>query len=180
MSIFVPNKAKIPLIIMLIGIPGSGKSCFAREISQNLKVTTHSSDNLRLELFGSVNDMSRNTELFHELHSRIRADLMNGNSVVYDATNIHAKYRYEFLKTLNGINCFKIAVYMNTSLNKCLKNNNGRDHFVPEDRIHTMLDSLELPSIEEGFDKVVKIDEYKYDEFYEVMQSCGYTNNSTV
>ena len=54
-----------PLLIMLCGIPASSKSTIADKYSKDHKNTIiHSSDALREELFGNVNDQNNNEDDF--------------------------------------------------------------------------------------------------------------------
>ena len=57
---------------MMVGLVGAGKSYKAQELSEEYNATIFSSDELRAELFGNVNDQSHNQELFVELHKRIK------------------------------------------------------------------------------------------------------------
>ena len=91
-------------MIMMVGIQGSGKSTFAKNMKDYV---VHSSDELRKELFGSVNYQEKNNELFDELHKRIINDLKKGKNVIYDAMNISYKRRILFLEKLNNIACKK-------------------------------------------------------------------------
>ena len=61
--------------IMLVGLPGSGKSTFAKNLGYNI----FSSDELRKELWGDESKQGNNTELFTELHRRIKKALKNAN-----------------------------------------------------------------------------------------------------
>ena len=58
-------------LFITIGLPGSGKSHWASE--QDAKVV--SSDAIREELFGDVNDQNHNNEVFNEVHNRIQISL---------------------------------------------------------------------------------------------------------
>ena len=79
--------------IMLQGLPGSGKSMVAEELQKylaerNWNIKIHSSDALRLELFGDMNYQDENGKLFDELHRHIKEDLSNGISVIYETSNV--------------------------------------------------------------------------------------------
>ena len=57
MNVFRRLEANVPLMIMLAGLPGSGKSTVAESIhtsgdNEKYKPVIHSSDGLRKELFG--------------------------------------------------------------------------------------------------------------------------------
>ena len=144
-------------LIMMVGISGSGKSTKAQELSQLYKATIYSSDQLREELYGNVNDQTHNNEIFVELHKRIIQDLKNGISVIYDATNLSLKNRKKFFTYMEEQNCFPKNIYayvMSTSFEKCIERNQSRDRQVPEDVLEKQIKSLEIPFYDEVFDEI--------------------------
>lgn len=144
-------------LIMMVGISGSGKSTKAQELSQLYKATIYSSDQLREELYGNVNDQTHNNEIFVELHKRIIQDLKNGISVIYDATNLSLKNRKRFFTYMEEQNCFPKNIYayvMSTSFEKCIERNQSRDRQVPEDVLEKQIKSFEIPFYDEGFDEI--------------------------
>jgi len=70
--------------IMLIGLPGSGKSTW----TQYEQYTTVSSDELRNELYGDVNDQNNPSLIFDEARKRIIHSLNCGKDTVLDTDNI--------------------------------------------------------------------------------------------
>lgn len=141
-------------LYMMIGLPGSGKSYQASKMDD---VAVVSSDSIREELFGDVNDQEHNNEVFNEVNKRIYNYLKDGVDTVYDATNLSRKRRRNFLKTLPKECTTKIAMLMATEYDICLENNNKRDRHVPEDVIERMYKHITIPNEEEGFDKIVYI-----------------------
>ena len=139
----------MPRLYMMVGLPGSGKSYHA----STMEAVVVSSDSIREELFGDVNDQKHNNEVFNEVHKRIRENLKNGCDVVYDATNLNRKRRKAFLKTLPS-DTQKYAIVMCTEYELCLENNKKRDRFVPEDVIERMYKRMTIPNNEEGFDRI--------------------------
>ena len=139
--------------IMLAGLPGSGKSTYANELARKDDFIVHSSDVIRAEL-GDVNDQSKNDEVFVILHKRIKADLRNGKNVVYDATNLNRKRRIAFLRELKNIPCEKHCVLVAAPFEICLSQNKQRDRIVPEEVMHRMYRSFQMPCTQEGFDSV--------------------------
>ena len=81
-------------LIMLVGIPASGKTTIAKEYEKN-GYTWHSSDAIRIE-FDLPQTKEGNIETFNILHKRIQEDLKNGKNVIYDATNMSRKRRIGF------------------------------------------------------------------------------------
>ena len=111
----------------MVGIVSSGKSSEALNISKQDNAIIHSSDELRKIMFGDVNEVNKNSELFQELHKRIKLDLSKGRNVVYDATNISWKRRRAFLNELRKIECKKIAVIVATPYDECVERNKNRE-----------------------------------------------------
>lgn len=149
---------KNTVLLMLIGLPGSGKSSLAKELCQSGKIPKNtvilSSDELRKELYGDEENQAHNAELFDELHKRIRKNLESGVSVIYDATNIDKKRRVAYLNSISHIPCVKIAMAVMTPYDVCVKRNQMRDRKVPEYAIRRMLMNWTPPHIHEGFDYV--------------------------
>ena len=88
-------------LYVMVGISSSGKSTFIKNNFTNGE-KIQSSDMLRLEMFGFLNQ-TKNSELFQELHRRIKKDLLDGYNVVFDACNISRKRRTQFLKEINPL-----------------------------------------------------------------------------
>lgn len=142
------------MLIMMIGLPGSGKSSIAEELKEKLGAILHSSDALRKELYGNEDTQDSNAELFNVLHSRIKEDLRNGETVIYDATNISYKRRKAFLQELKNINVRKIAYFVATPYEVCLERNALRDRVVPEEVIERMYKNFDVPHMYEGWDDI--------------------------
>jgi predicted kinase len=88
---------------MCIGLPGSGKSYQAERFAEQYDANIHSSDAIREELSGDINNQDINDLVFKTLHSRIKEDLCNGKNCIYDACNISYKRRKAFLQELKNI-----------------------------------------------------------------------------
>lgn len=143
-----------PKMIMMVGLPGSGKSTFAKEYAEENDCIVISSDDMRELYFGDVNDQSNNKELFEVIHSAIKSHLRCKQSVVFDATNIDSKKRKAFLDSIAFIECEKYCVVCATPYEVCLNNNKYRDRNVPEDVIKRMYTHFQMPHVFEGFDAI--------------------------
>lgn len=95
-------------LYMLVGLPGSGKSFYAKSLSEETGAIIHSSDAIREELLGSEEDQSESPKVFALLHCRVKKDLSDGRDVIYDATNINSKRRRAFLQELIKYDCKKL------------------------------------------------------------------------
>jgi predicted kinase len=141
--------------IMMVGLVGSGKSTEAQRLAEKYDANIHSSDAIREELSGDINNQDINDLVFRTLHKRIKEDLRNGKNCIYDATNISYKRRMAFLRELASIPCEKICVLMATPYEKCLKNNANRDRVVPEYVIEKMYRNFDVPWVYEGWDDII-------------------------
>lgn len=148
------NKFQQPVMIMMCGLPGCGKTSVAKKISEKYGYVVYSSDEIRKKLYGDTNDQNHNTEVFEELHKCIIQDLKAGKNVIYDATNISSKRRRHFLSMLNKIDCCKVCYFIPTPYKQCLKNNRKRGRVVPENVIKSMYKRFNVPNRNEGFDWV--------------------------
>ena len=154
-------------LYFMVGIPGSGKSTYAKELSKHAGAVIFSSDVIREEIGADGGDVSKHSEVFKILHNRIYESLLNGNDCIYDATNINRKKREAFLKELNSkvSGVTKICIVMATPVDYCKMFNGGREGKakVPHDVIDRMYKNWQTPYYAEGWDKIFL--HYVYDYF---------------
>ena len=158
---------------MMVGLPGSGKTTFAHNIEKGAVVI--SSDIIRKELWGSEEKQGDNKIVFEELEKRVMENLAADKSVVYDATNIKAKKRKDFLYRLRKIpNVNTVCMLMSVPYEQCLERNNERGRVVPEEVIERMYMNFEIPQIREGWNQINIIQPKleNYDIFKEMDRLC--------
>ena len=141
-------------LIMMVGLVVSGKSFYAQELALKENAIIHSSDELRIEMFGDVNVQDKNDEIFRELHRRIKTDLTNGKNVIMDSTNLNYKKRKALLTELKKLNVQKECYFVATPYEKCLEQNRQRERKVPEYVLNRMYKSIFIPQKYEGFDSI--------------------------
>lgn len=176
-------------LIILCGVPGSGKSTFAEEYKKNHPGTeVISSDGIREEVFGDAalqyteeiakeqfqkqhitpdpenmdTEMRRvcNTYIFGIMEDRVKKCLQDGMDVIYDATSLTAKSRVMTLKKFRGNYNKASAFYLDTPKDVALKRNAARERKVPEDVILSMLERYEYPTKKEGFVRIHRVINY--------------------
>lgn len=156
----------MPRLEMLIGLPGSGKDYYAK----NLTGVIISSDDIRQELFNDVNDQSHNNEVFEEMYRRTITSLKRGEDVIYNATNLVAKRRKHFLSRVAAAkieDLIVVGTLIATPIEQCKINNSSRERKVPEEVIERMVRAFTTPRIEEGFDDINLIFPYRDTHLYE-------------
>jgi predicted kinase len=89
----------IPEFVMLIGIPGSGKTDWLKKHKPDTHVVV-CPDKIREKLTGSISDQSVNRETWREVYSRIIDALKQKINVILDATNLDTHFRNELLGLL--------------------------------------------------------------------------------
>lgn len=132
----------------MVGLPGSGKSTFTESHKECVIVST---DAIREELLGSAECQENGRMIFNVAFQRIGKALAEGKDVIFDATNVTRKAR----KSVFRFDAEHIAVYMSTDCEECKRRNAKRDRKVPNEVIDRMASRLTVPTVEEGFKKVL-------------------------
>lgn len=142
----------LPLLTIMVGLQGSGKSTKAKEISERDNAVVLSSDNIRKE----HPDWKNNT-VFEYLYKEMNNYLKDGKDVIIDATNTTIKSRAQVFYNLKT-DCIKKCLIMNTPFDICkqrvIERNKKDEHFVPLEVLDNYLKSFEIPFMEEGWDYI--------------------------
>lgn len=104
-------KNKKPNLILLVGIPGSGKSTWVRKNFDKEKQIIISSDELRKMFFNDVNYQNKNKFIFDMIHSMTAKSLLQGFDVIIDATNIKVKNRKKYVENFSKIANIQAVVF---------------------------------------------------------------------
>ena len=102
----LPEPAAEPALIVVSGLPGTGKSYFCSRLAERLPVVVLESDALRKTLF-SLPDYSfrESYRLFQAIHRLVERLLKKGISLVLDSTNLserNREYLYNIASRLNA------------------------------------------------------------------------------
>lgn len=144
-----------PILWVVVGLSGSGKSTIAKKIANdNPNTVIVSSDNIREEITGDYEDQEHNEEVFKIFHDRIRKNLENKQNVIADATNLTIKSRRAILNKVNGLDIEKICVIIPKPFEKCKEDNLHREHPVPDYVLDKQIRRFQIPFIEEGWDEI--------------------------
>lgn len=141
-------------LIVLCGLPASGKSTLAKQLSEKYEAKVLSSDKIREQLYGNEGEQGDSNKVFENLHYQVNSYLAKGVNVIYDATNINRKRRIHLIK--NEIRADEyICYYMNTHIGKCLYNDSQRGRTVGFEVINRMYKTMQIPIKSEGWNEVI-------------------------
>ena len=132
-------------LIIPIGIPGCGKSTFAKLFFDQPYDDIHSTDEIRSrpEFGGDINSQENNDAVFRQFHLSIRESLQYNSRVFADATNLTRRARRELLDDAKASNCTDIHVLLFKNTHEAYVRNLTRERTVPEHAMARMLDNYE-------------------------------------
>jgi predicted kinase len=163
-----------PSLIILCGIPGSGKSTYAKSyIEQNVDTIHLSSDAIRKELYGDENIQGNPADVFSLMQKRAVEALNNGRNVIYDATNITRKDRASIIgicPKFTNIECHIIWA----PIEVCIERDSKRERTVGKEVIDRMLKRFQAPYYDENIDAIAIIipDKFSTNKYYHTIMNA--------
>ena len=153
----------MPILHMMMGIQGSGKSTYSRKLSNELGIKIMSTDEVR-----KANPNLEEKFVFPEVFRLISNELNENRDVIFDATNITPNVRNRNLNSIKAL-CKDFEVYLyfiNTDVEICKKRVEKRNTFqgeiyIPLEVIESYSKNIIPPTEDEHFDKVIIINNYK-------------------
>ena len=168
-------------VIILIGVPASGKSSLAEKMlrasspsSQDSRSLTHgqtqliSPDRIRASLYGSASTQGDWAEIWAQVQQEFTRASKSQQSVIYDATNYKREYRKNIIDLAKEHGFRPITgVWLDVPLWICLSRNEMRDRIVPDDVVIEMYRTLSYnpPTLSEGFDRILFRDQKSDNEW---------------
>ena len=148
---------KKPVVYMMVGIPGSGKSTWIAKNQQDTWVVV-SPDTLLETQYNYEWTPERAAEAWATSYQQFGRGLLVGQTMVWDATFTSPITRAAILHTAKGAGYRIEAIFCDTPIEVCIERNQKRGREpVPESTIHRMAENLQPPTESEGFDYVEHI-----------------------
>jgi predicted kinase len=153
----------IPEIVMLCGIPCSGKSTYVNKLltyeywENSIILSTDNYIEEQAKRLGmTYNEVFQDCidEATRQLEMSFVRAKEEGKRIIWDQTNLSIKTRKKKLTKVPSI-YKRTAVWFQVDLEEALKRNETREgKFIPESILKRMYHQFEVPTLEEGFDFV--------------------------
>ena len=141
------------MIYMLVGIQGSGKSTFAKKLSEEKKIGIISTDHVR-----KMNPGIEEKLVWPTVYKQIYVACRHGVDAIFDATSITKKVRKRFFDEVEYLGLTpEVGVYnFVTPVDECVKrvierNKNPNELFIPPEVVTKYASTKEEPTLDEGF-----------------------------
>lgn len=149
---------------MLVGLPGSGKSTYTNDVwmayRPDIMDTVILSTDYYIDRYAKEQNRTYNdvfNEYVKEAHSLMYEALdfaiSNNKNIVWDQTNLNVKTRKNKLNKIPS-HYERRAVYFPIPLETALERNTRDGKIIPEYVLKSMSETIEPPTVEEGFDYV--------------------------
>jgi len=145
----------MPILYILCGVPGCGKSTWAWNFIKNDEGTLWASrDEIRYSIIKDNEDyFSHEKEVFRKFVGTIQASLVDGSDTIADATHLNEFSRRKLTQSIDMFfTDYEIKyVVFNVDLNTCLKRNAQREGraVVPENIVRNMYRDFRPPTLDE-------------------------------
>ncbi len=144
-------------LVLLIGIPGSGKSTYARTLGKPVI----SLDAIRRQLYGDANILGKSSETDREQRRGLEALAQTGRDAVLDATHVSKTRRLRTIRLGRRLGYDRIVgIWFKTSVAECIARNRRRRRRVPDFVIYKLQHDLDRqpPTPDEGFDALEPVE----------------------
>ena len=157
-------RMKSKTLWLIAGVPGSGKSTFLANHTNNSKAKIISRDAIRFKLLGDGDAYFKNEDIVWNMYvDAIKNSLQENEHTVLDATHLNERSRNKILDRLNLDDVNINVIYFKVPLNVCIDRNaqrTGRAH-VPTDVITKMYASYRYHTFNEKYhyNRILEVDE---------------------
>ena len=148
-------------LIILVGLPASGKSTFAFKLKEDLelkfqnKVKVIDPDIIRGNIFPNSFDFKNEPQIREKNIQAVRKHLIQGYIVISDDLNYYSSMRHDLKIIADSLNIKFYIIHISTPLRLCVKRNEERGKPIPNEVIENI------------YNKFDNFNKYKWDTPYE-------------
>lgn len=149
-------KSPLPKVLIMCGLPNSGKSKLAKMIAKSTGATILSSGEYRSKMFPRSNYSQKESEKVFESIRKDATELIeSGLSVIFDATNLETKNRKTYIRIAKKYQAEVGCIYVESSFDESKEDNPEN---VDESILLRMSKNIHVPSYCEGLAKIYCVD----------------------
>lgn len=139
-----------PTLILLYGFPGAGKTCFARQLCDEIQAAHLQGDRIRYELFEEAKyDRQEDAVINHLVTYMAEEFLRAGVSVVFDVNAARPGQRQKLRDLARRCKAQTILIWLQTDLESSFTRIANRDRRRADDRYSADLDRTTFETITE-------------------------------
>jgi len=148
MGKILPNK---PLLVLLYGFPGSGKTFFARQLCEQIAASHVHGDRIRAELFETPSYSKQESHIVTSLMNYMAGEFLSaGVSVVYDANAMRAVQRRAFRNMAAHMGAETVLVWFQIDTESAFHRASHRDKRKADDKFAQQLDRATFDALSSG------------------------------
>ncbi|HEU4966734.1 MAG TPA: ATP-binding protein [Candidatus Saccharimonadales bacterium] len=130
-----------PLLILLYGFPGSGKTYFARQLCERLQAAHLQADRIRGELFEKPRYDKQENDVISQLMNYMTGEFLSaGVSVVYDANAMRAGQRQLLRSIAHHAHALPLLIWFQTDPDSAYARSTRRDRRRADDKYAATFD----------------------------------------
>lgn len=144
----IPNK---PLLILLYGFPGSGKTYFGRQLCEHFQAAHVHGDRIRSELFEQPRYDREENEVINHLMDYMTGEFLNaGMSVVYDANAMRLSQRRQLRDMARKSGAQPVLIWQQIDVESSFLRASKRDRRKADDKFSPAIDRPTFERIASG------------------------------
>jgi predicted kinase len=148
MSKVTPNT---PLLILLYGFPGAGKTAFARQLCDHLQAAHVQDGRIRTELFEQPrHDREENQVISHLMDYMTGEFLSAGISVIYDTNAMRVSQRRALRELARKSHAQPLLIWLQIDTESAFLRANKRDRRKADDKYNPPLDQATFERLASG------------------------------
>lgn len=158
MAKIIPNK---PLLILLYGYPGAGKSYIARQLCNTVQAAHLQDDRIRTELFEKPSYSKQENHIISSLMGYMTSEFLNaGVSVVYDTNALRASQRLALRNMALKAHAEPVLIWLQIDQETAFGRASKRDKRKSDDKYSEALDRARFEQLSAGMQNPSGTEQY--------------------